>query len=120
MRILLPVALVLVVLGAACGGKSTPVAPTPMPAPIPACQANNTGTLTFRNAGSKTVDIILNGAKAETINAGETSSQRTVTCNGAQYLVDVIITNTTTHPCQTLLMTPIQCQNNAYATCVGF
>lgn len=116
-RFAVPFALLLAM---GCGGK-TPTAPTPVATPaVPACQTNRTATVTFRNAGGRTVDISWNNAIVATLSPGQTSAEKTVTAGGAQYVMDTIITNTNIHPCQVLVATPIQCQNNSYATCSGF
>jgi hypothetical protein len=99
-------------LAAACGGDSTPAAPSP-----PACQTDHTGTITVTNNGSATVDILWNNAFFTTLSPGQTSRQMTVVANGPQYVLDSVITNTSIHPCQILVATPAQCQNTPYTTC---
>lgn len=113
------IAVVAVVSLSACGGgSSTPTAPT---APVvQACVTNHTGTVTFRNVGGRTVDILWNNAVRATVTPGATSAEFTVVAGGAQYVMDAVITNTSVHPCQILVATPLQCQNNAYSTCGGF
>jgi hypothetical protein len=100
----------------ACGGSPSPVAPTS----IPACQTNRTGTATFRNDGGRTVDILWNNARLVTLSPGQLSQEFTMVAGGAQYVMEVIITNTNIRACNLLVATPLQCQNNPYATCVGF
>lgn len=111
------VIVVAALLVSACGGGRSPVAPTPPVVVTPACQTNRTGTVTFRNAGSRTVDIFWNNAHAATLTPGQTSPERTVVAGGAQYVMDMVITNTRVQPCQVLIATPLQCQLNTYATC---
>jgi len=105
---------VCVPMGSGCGSDPAPVAPTPV---TPQCQTDHTGTISFVNHGSKTVDILWNNAVLATLAPGQTSGQFTVVAGGAQYVFDSVITNTSIHPCQTLLATPLQCQNNPFGTC---
>lgn len=102
---------------AACSGNDSSSRSNVMAPTVPACERDRTGTITVQNRGQRTADIIWNGAVIATLSPGQTSSPRTVVAGGAQYLLDQIVTNTTFHPCGTLIATPLQCQNNAYATC---
>lgn len=114
---------IVVVLSASCG-RNNPVAPTPVAAPPPpvvqACVTNRTGTVSLRNNGSRTVDMIWNGSVRGTVTPGQTLAEFTVAASGPQYIFEAKITNTTSYPCQQLVATPIQCQVNNYATCSGF
>ena len=117
MRILQTIAIVLAMLGSACGGESQPSA-APTPSPVSSCQTDRTGTVSFKNNTGFTVDMLWNGAVITTdIEPGKTSDGYPVVADGRQYAFDFRITTTTLQPCKTLLVTPLQCQNNTYGTC---
>jgi hypothetical protein len=95
--------LLAVFLCASCGGDNSPTAPSPPPppppAPIPACQANNTGTLTFRNqSATVTYDAFLNNVRVGTIAPGQNSAPQNVSAGVAQHMV-WRVTNTSTTAC---------------------
>ena len=102
----------------ACGENRTPVAPSSPPPVVEACVTNRTGTVTFANLGSRTIDVFWNNAVLTTLTPGQTSQPFTVVAGGAQYVFDAVLTNSSFRPCQPLLATPVQCQNNHYRTCV--
>lgn len=104
----------LMALMSACSGDKSPTAPTPT---VQACETNRTGTVVFRNAGGRTVDILWNNAVVATLLPGQSSTPRTVVAGGAQYVMDAVVTNTSFRPCQVLVATPLQCQQNSYSTC---
>lgn len=90
----------------ACTGSSpaAPIVPV-----IPACQANNTGTLTVGNTSRSTAQrIVLNGATLTTLGAGATSSPQTLAA-GVPYTLEFYIANTTSYACSISLVTVPQC-----------
>lgn len=111
----------LVFLATACGGNDTPVAPTPPPPPptptIPACQATHTAVASFRNNGSKTIDILLDGGVIGTLNPGVQGLGQTVAANVA-HNVQFRITNTNTFPCGPFNPIPVECSTPVYGSCV--
>lgn len=113
MSILRIAALVLVVLSASCGGKeSAPAAPTPTP--VPACQTNNTATVTFENRFTTgTFDVIWDGAKLLTLSAGMKSQAITVAAGVGHSLV-FQWTNTNTWACVPGTPVPGQCSSHVY------
>ena len=112
MRVL-TAALVLAVLGTACGGDDkSPAAPTPPPAP--ACQTNNTATVTFENRfTSGTIDVIWDGGKTLTLSAGQKSQPMTVAA-GVAHTLGFQWTNTSAWACTPGSPVLTQCGSQNY------
>ena len=119
MRVVPTVALFLVIFGPGCGGDKSPAAPTPAASAVPACQTNHTGTVTFTNNTGFTIYVLWNGAAIQTLEPGRTSPEIPVVADGTQYALDYTLVGTSPplHPCNSLMVTPRQCEKNAYASC---
>jgi len=88
----------------ACG-SSDPVAP----APIPACRANNTGSLTVGNTSRGTAQrVVLDGATIATLGPGTSAAPQTLSA-GATYTLEFYIANTNSYACTASLVTVAQC-----------
>jgi hypothetical protein len=110
--------IVLALFTVACSGSKSPVAPTPTPpAPvIPACQANHTAAASFRNAGGRVVDVIMDGGVLGTLGIGETGLARTIAASVA-HDIKFRITNKNTIACGAFNPIPVECSSPVYATC---
>ena len=119
MRVVPTAALILVMLAPGCGGDKSPAAPTPAASAVPACQTNHTGTVTFTNNTGFTINVLWNGAAIQTLEPGRTSPEIPVVADGTQYALDYTLVGTSPplHPCNSLMVTPRQCEKNAYASC---
>lgn len=96
----------------ACGGNSTPTAPTPVT--VAACQSNNTAQVIFRNdSRTTTQDIFWDGLRVSTITPGQSSTAITAAA-GVPHQLSVRITNTSTAAC--VPSSPIlpQCSTQTY------
>lgn len=109
-------ALTALVLLAGCGGGNRDVAPTPIAPSVPACQTNNTASVSFGNRSANTTqDIFWDGLKTATLAPGQTSAGLTSAAGTAHQLV-FRITNTSTLACVTSNPVPIRCDVPVY-TC---
>lgn len=107
--------LILALMSAACGGNSTPVPTTPTPV-IPACQANNTASVSFGNRSANTTqDIFWDGLRVATITPGQNSNPITAAA-GVAHNMQFRITNTTLLACAVSAPIPVQCDTPLY-TC---
>jgi hypothetical protein len=111
-RIALPIIVAATMVG--CSGSSSPAAPTPPP--TPACQANHTASVTFRNIGGGTVDVLWDGFVIGTLGAGQSGLTRTVAANVAHSL-NYRLTNTTRLLCATSNPVPVECGDTTYSSC---
>lgn len=101
----------------ACGGQHTPLAPSSPPAPvIPPCQANHTAEISFRNNGTRTVDVIVDGGVLGILAPGESGLARTVAASVA-HSIRFQITNTTINACGVFNPIPVECASQVYGTC---
>ena len=103
---------------AAC--SKSPAAPTvqPTPIPMPACQANQTATVTFKNtARSSTHTVLLDGVTVATLAPGQESARLTAAASVA-HTVEFRVTNTTRLACVTTHPIWAICANEGL-TCSG-
>jgi len=91
----------------------------PRPPPIPACQSNHTASASFKNNGSRVIDVVLDGGMLGTLAAGETGLSRTVAASVA-HDIKFRITNTSIYPCANFNPIPVECSSPVYASCGGF
>lgn len=96
----------------ACG-SDTPTTPAPV---IPACQSNNTASVTFGNRSAATTqDVVWDGNRTATITPGQNSTPITVAA-GVAHNLQFRITNTTLAACAASSPIPVQCSTPVY-TC---
>ncbi len=99
----------------ACGSDSVATTPTPVPV-VPACQTNNTASVSFGNTSRATTqDIPWDNLKVFTLAPGQTSGQLTAAA-GVAHILRVQITNTTTLACTVSNPIPARCETPVY-TC---
>jgi hypothetical protein len=108
------VAVPLAVLVASCGGSKSPAAPTP--APIPACQANNTAKVYFlnRSVSNTTYTIVWDGANLVTVGPGQDSQTFDVAA-GVTHTLRFNITNTNIQACNPAQPVLTQCATQWYS-----
>lgn len=96
-----------VILFGVVGCTKNPVAPEP----VPACERNNTGTLTVGNRSlGTTYTIVINGSSVATLSPGSSSQPFTLAA-GVPHVLDFFVANTTRLACSTSLVTLAQCSN---------
>lgn len=100
----------------ACGSDSAPLAPTVVAPVIPACQSNNTASVTFGNRSTTTTqDVLWDNLKVATLAPGQNSTAITAAA-GVAHQLRVQITNTTILACTISTPIPVQCAFPVY-TC---
>lgn len=99
----------------ACGSKS-PVAPAPAPPPVPACEANHTADITFRNQGGSTIDVLLDGGIIGSLGPQQSGLPRTVAA-GVAHPIIFQLTNTRISLCAAFAPIPVQCSTPVYSSC---
>lgn len=102
------------------GGSSAPATPTPVVVvapPVPSCQANNTGQITFINhsVSNTTYDVIWDGGRLTTLTPGQSSQAYTVAA--AQHTATFLVTNSSIVACVTGTPVIAQCTTTASLTC---
>ncbi len=110
-------AIALLALSVSCDGNgAAPTAPTSaalLQPTVPACQTNNTGTITFgnRSATNTTFDVIWDNARIATVLPGQNSQGFTVAAG--QHNAAFLIANTDTLACVPGTPVIAQCQSSA-------
>jgi hypothetical protein len=102
-----------VLVAVACGGNS-PAEPTPPPAP--ACETNNTSSVSFGNRSAATTQTIRwDGLTVATLAPGQNSNPMTVAA-GVAHQLEVLIANTNFYACVPSSPIPARCATPVY-TC---
>lgn len=77
---------------------------------------NHTAFISFRNASSRTIDVILDGGILGNLSSGQSGLGQTVAASVA-HDIKFRITNTTTIACGAFNPIPVECSSPVYASC---
>jgi hypothetical protein len=105
----------LMLLTFACAAKETP-APAPTPTPVvPACQKNNTATITFENRSTSnaTYTVLWDGSTWTTL-APTVKSQEYTVAASIQHTLVFRVSNTGSNACTPSTPTLAQCSSSSY------
>lgn len=106
--------IVIFVSAAACGPDD--VKPTPVPPPVPACQANSTATVSFGNRSANTTQTVSwDGLIVATLAPGATSAAFT-TAAGVAHRMEFKVSNSNVLACAVSNPIPNTCGSHTY-TC---
>lgn len=104
------------VFASACGSSPVPTVPTVVAPPIPACQANNTASITFGNRSAGTTQTVFwDGLGVATLTPGQNSGAITAAA-GVAHRLETRITNSSLLACAISNPVPAQCSAPLY-TC---